>query len=467
VDDIRELIGEVRIPPQMGKYKIYIIDEVHMLSSNAFNAFLKTLEEPPPHAMFILATTEKHKIIPTILSRCQIFDFKRIQARDISAHLAWVAQQEGVETEPEALDIIADKSDGAMRDALSLFDQMVNFTGKQLTYKKVIENLNVLDYEYYFKVTSALLANEGMQALMVFDEILSGGFDGHHFTSGLSEHFRNLLVAKNAASAQLLLKGGLLHKKYLEEAAKYPEWFLFGGLNLLNQCDINYKMAVNQRLLVELTLLKICHLITAPAAEPKPVEEAIKKPAPATTSVIPPVQAHYQKPPATEAETETKKDIPKKMITVPPISRFTTEKSIENEHKANITDAATSYSNPILPQELAKVLKEFIELNKEKKSNLCSILNVSLVDIDKDNPLLLIVTIENSIQQQAIEKEKTALIDFLNSRLNKQGLQIKFNMEEITTARKPYTAQEKLKYMTDKNPLITKAIEQWDLKLDM
>src|SRR6185312_1512109 len=252
VDDIRVLIEQVRFAPQAGKYKVYIIDEVHMLSTSAFNAFLKTLEEPPPHAIFILATTEKHKIIPTILSRCQIFDFKRIQIKDIAGHLAYISRQEGITAEPEALHILAEKSDGAMRDALSMFDRMVSFAGKELTYKKVIENLNILDYEYYFKVTQAILNTDIYSALLIFDQILANGFDGHLFINGLGEHLRNLLVAKNPATAGLLEKGGALNEKYIEQASAYTEALLFKALAIISRCDISYKMAVNQRLLVEI-----------------------------------------------------------------------------------------------------------------------------------------------------------------------------------------------------------------------
>src|ERR1700722_5570201 len=236
VDDIRGLIEQVRFAPQLGKYKVYIIDEVHMLSQAAFNAFLKTLEEPPAHAIFILATTEKHKIIPTILSRCQTFDFKRIQLKDVAKHLAYISTQEGIEADMEALHIIAEKADGSMRDALSIFDQMVSFAGKQLTYKKVIDNLNILDYDYYFKVTEHILNSDVPSTLLIFDEILANGFDGHLFIGGLAEHIRNLIVAKNASTAQLLEKGGQLKERYVAQAAQYPDALLFNSLGILNQC---------------------------------------------------------------------------------------------------------------------------------------------------------------------------------------------------------------------------------------
>ena len=260
VDDIRSLTEQVRIPPQIGKYSIYIIDEVHMLSQAAFNAFLKTLEEPPAHAIFILATTEKHKIIPTILSRCQIFDFNRINIKDIVGHLEYVAKSEGVAAEYEGLNIIAQKADGAMRDALSIFDQIVSFSGKSITYKDVIANLNVLDYDYYFRLVNHLLKNEVPQVLMVFNEILNAGFDGHHFINGLSSHLRELLVCKDPVTIQLLEVGGEIKEQYKSQAIQCDNDFLVAGLEIANDCDLQYKVSQNKRLLVELALIRIAQL---------------------------------------------------------------------------------------------------------------------------------------------------------------------------------------------------------------
>ena len=257
VDDIRKLVDQVRFAPQVGEYNIYIIDEVHMLSAQAFNAFLKTLEEPPKHAKFILATTEKHKIIPTILSRCQIFDFKRVGVNDIAGHLDFVAKSEGVTAESEALHLIAQKSDGAMRDSLSLFDRLISFSDKTLTYKGVIEHLNILDYDYYFKVTDYLLTNDIKELLNIFNEILDNGFDGHHFINGLAEHLRDLLVSKDASTIKLLAKGEALQVRYLDQSKKCELPFLIEALELCNECDVQYKTSNNQRLLVELILMRI------------------------------------------------------------------------------------------------------------------------------------------------------------------------------------------------------------------
>ena len=262
VDDIRQLVEQVRIPPQIGKYKVYIIDEVHMLSASAFNAFLKTLEEPPRHAIFILATTEKHKILPTILSRCQIYDFNRISVEDTVNHLSYVASKEGISAEPEALNVIAMKADGGMRDALSIFDQVVSFTGGNITYKSVIDNLNVLDYEYYFRLTDCFLANKVSDALLLFNDVLNKGFDGSHFITGLSSHFRDVLVGKDPVTLPLLEVGASIRQRYQEQAQKCPLPFLYKAMKLCNECDLNYRISKNKRLLVELTLIQVAQLTT-------------------------------------------------------------------------------------------------------------------------------------------------------------------------------------------------------------
>ena len=257
VEDIRSLVEQVRIAPQGAKYKVYIIDEVHMLSGAAFNAFLKTLEEPPAYAKFIMATTEKHKIIPTILSRCQVYDFKRINEKDIVDHLKYVAQQEGVSAEDEALHVVAEKADGALRDALSIFDQLVSFSGKNITYKATIENLTVLDVDNYFKVTDFVFGDDASPALLLLDDILSKGFDAQHFISGLASHFRNLLMAKTPATVQLLETSDNIKSRLQQQAQRVDKQLLLRAMDLANQCDFNYKMSNNKRLSVELCLLQI------------------------------------------------------------------------------------------------------------------------------------------------------------------------------------------------------------------
>ena len=282
VEDIRSLVDQVRIPPQIGQYKVYIIDEVHMLSAAAFNAFLKTLEEPPAYAKFILATTEKHKIIPTILSRCQIFDFKRITVDDIAKHLAYVAQSEGVSAEPEALNIIAQKADGALRDALSIFDQMVSFSGKNITYKDVIDNLNVLDYDYYFQIVDHILRGETSNVLLILNDIISKGFEPQHFVSGMGNHLRSLLVCKDAVTVQLLEVSEQLRQRYLAQSQACPLPFLIKALEINNQCDIDYRAANNKRLHLEIALLKMCALcsgaLAMPTAQAQPVQMPQNRP---------------------------------------------------------------------------------------------------------------------------------------------------------------------------------------------
>ncbi|MDN3205491.1 DNA polymerase III subunit gamma/tau [Algoriphagus sediminis] len=278
VDDIRNLVDQVRYAPQQGSYKVYIIDEVHMLSAAAFNAFLKTLEEPPSYAIFILATTEKHKILPTILSRCQIFDFNRIQIRDISKHLAYIAEQEKVEFEDEALRLIATKADGALRDALSIFDLIVTYSaGNRVTYAETIENLHILDYDYYFKVVDAFLAEDASQVMLIFDEILKKGFDAHNFLVGLASHLRDLLVVKDPATVELLEVSEDAQSKYLEQSKNATVSFLLSALNIINQADVNYRMSKNQRLHVELALMKVSKLQRAFKLTALAAAEAKKK----------------------------------------------------------------------------------------------------------------------------------------------------------------------------------------------
>jgi len=260
VDDIRNLIEQVRIPPQVGNYKVYIIDEVHMLSASAFNAFLKTLEEPPKHAMFILATTEKHKIIPTILSRCQIFDFQRIKVKDIAAHLGTIATKENITADPDALFLIAQKADGALRDALTIFDQMVTFSGNNITYQSVVENLNILDYQWYFDITDSTINEDIPSALLLFNKILEKGFDKHNFLIGLSEHFRNLLLCKDERSIDLIEVSDNVKKRYFKQSKSINHQILLRSLAIINKSDVDYKLSKNQRLLVEFTLMQLCSL---------------------------------------------------------------------------------------------------------------------------------------------------------------------------------------------------------------
>ena len=332
VDDIRQLVEQVRIPPQIGKYKVYIIDEVHMLSASAFNAFLKTLEEPPRHAIFILATTEKHKILPTILSRCQIYDFQRISVEDTVAHLAYVASKEGITAEPEALNVIALKADGGMRDALSIFDQVVSFTGGHITYQSVIENLNVLDYEYYFRLTDQLLEHRISDALLLFNEVLNKGFEGSHFINGLASHFRDLLVSKDPVTLPLLEVGAGIRQRYGEQARKCPLPFLYRAMKLCNDCDLNYRASRNKRLLVELTLIQLGQL--NPEGEEVP---GGRSPQPVLQPLTSPQQPAAQQQPAAAPQPAQPKPAQARPAAQPPQAAQTTAArvaSVLSAHKA-------------------------------------------------------------------------------------------------------------------------------------
>ncbi len=318
VDDIRTLVDQVRIIPQEG-YKVYIIDEVHMLTTQAFNAFLKTLEEPPAYAKFILATTEKHKILPTILSRCQIFDFRRISIDDIATHLKFVADSEGIETEPEALHIIAQKADGGLRDALSMFDQLVSYAGNQLTYKQVIDNLNVLDYEYYFRITDAILSSDVSSALIMFNEIMDNGFEGQHFITGLGEHFRNLLVSKDVITLKLLETSKSVKEQYASQSALCSVPFIFRALDILNTCDINYKTSNNKKLHIEIALMQLCGILSEPA------DQTSQKPASQPIAPPPPVKTQPSTPsPSTSQASKSSKQA------TPPASSGTAQSTTEN-----------------------------------------------------------------------------------------------------------------------------------------
>ncbi|MBW8050908.1 MAG: DNA polymerase III subunit gamma/tau [Cytophagales bacterium] len=343
VDDIRNLVDQMRYAPQSGKYKIYIIDEVHMLSTNAFNAFLKTLEEPPSHAIFILATTEKHKIIPTILSRCQIYDFSRIQLVDIVTHLNEIAEKEGIKTEPEALHLIAQKADGALRDALSLFDLIATFSSdNQVTYKDTIENLHILDYDYYFKMTDYLTGENISEALLIYDEVLRNGFDGHNFIVGLSEHFRDLLVCKDDGTIKLLQVSDNIKKRYQEQAKNTPLSFLMTALNIVSQCDINYKISKNQRLHVELALMKMAHinqavnLLEHQQSQKETKEEQNKNKAPGSEKIVtsePPLKDSGGMESAKYSVPDSKKDV----------STHEGEGESENTHKSEVKEQETEY----------------------------------------------------------------------------------------------------------------------------
>ncbi|TAL60964.1 MAG: DNA polymerase III subunit gamma/tau [Bacteroidetes bacterium] len=489
VDDIRNLINQVSFAPQIGSHKVYIIDEVHMLSQQAFNAFLKTLEEPPKHAIFILATTEKHKIIPTILSRCQIFDFNRIKIEDTVAHLAAIAKKEKVKAEEDALHIIAQKSDGAMRDALSIFDQMVSLTGDSITYKNVIDNLSILDYDYYFKVTDALLEKNTSSSLLIFNEILNKGFDGHNFLNGLAEHLRNLLVCRDESTLQLMEVSASIRERYKTQSKKTVPIaigidFLLRGLNMLNKADVQYKTSRNQRLLVELTLLQLCSLQDAgtgssvekksefldkpngeTAENPYTVPASVSKTATESIPVLktdPPVTS-VSSPAANPGKNSTSKSPIKSLLSISSLTNGNGSSFTVKEQKAEYKTSSNSGSSESVSLESA--WNNFAEsLKNKKKVNLASTLTARK-PVQKDESIITF-SVLNQVQEDEINAIKTELLTFLRSEMRTSSLQLKIIVDKNEGERKPYTGEEKYQRLAEKNPAIAKLRQQFNLEID-
>lgn len=460
VDDIRNLVDQVRFPPQHGKYKVYIIDEVHMLSSAAFNAFLKTLEEPPAYAIFILATTEKHKIIPTILSRCQIFDFNRIQVSDIGNHLAEIAKKENIEAEPEALHLIAQKADGALRDALSIFDLIVTFSaGHKVTYQDTITNLHILDYDYYFKVTAALLEGNLHAALLLFDEILNNGFDGHIFIVGLSQHFRNLMVCKDQSTIQLLEVSDSIKTKYLEQGKVSSLSFLLSSLSIASTCDQSYKGSKNQRLHVELALMKMAHLKDVLTLEPgeikkktevvtKPaVQQPIASPKPAAPTIVAePVKAEISKP----AQEQPRLSEPPKEKPVQ-VKRSTLRLSdIGKQKEEEVVEEERSEADSFSFEDLQHHWSAFIQrLTKEGKINLYTTLNNGVLHLEGTK---VIIKVDNQLQLENINSIKEDLMQYIRVNLNNYQIFLEVIIQQTEKKDMMYTAQDKYEYLVKTYP---------------
>lgn len=480
VDKIRDLVDQVRFAPQIGKYNIYIIDEVHMLSQAAFNAFLKTLEEPPAHAIFILATTEKHKILPTILSRCQIFDFKRIQIDDIVKHLEFIAKSKGINAEQDALHIIAQKADGALRDALSLFDQMASFSSQEISYKTVIENLNILDHDYYFKVTDAILSNSIANTLTIFDEILNNGFDGRHFINGLGAHLRNLLVCKDVSTLKLLETSQKIKEKYQTQSSLSSEAFLLKALVLCNKADLQYKSSKGQRLLVEITLMQLCGLngeeTNSPEAEKKTLlvksQKAVKKNNLASESNQVVVSKELDAG-GTHNKTEKKehkvlesvvelKEKPKRKrtISINLNSLQEEEETSEELIQKNIND------NPFTQKDLEAAWTNYAtKTNLEGKHNLSSILKDKTPIISEEHTLTL--TLNNKVQEEVFLDEKSEILSFLKKNLANDCIELKVAVDAIKPQEiKAYTPEDQFKKMVEKNPALLKMKDQFGLELD-
>lgn len=472
VDDIRSLTDQVRIPPQTGKFKVYIIDEVHMLSQAAFNAFLKTLEEPPAHAIFILATTEKHKIIPTILSRCQIFDFKRIGVLDAKNYLKVICEKEGITAEDDALHIIAQKSDGAMRDALSIFDRVISFSGKNLTREAVTENLNVLDYDTYFSMTDLLLDNKIPDVLNAFNSILGKGFEGHHFINGLASHFRDLLVAKDKATIALLEVGDNAKKKYLQQAVKASIPFLMQAIDKANDCDLKYRTSKNQRLLTELTLMQIAS-ITFDGEKKKAANYIIpatffQAVMPAKKKMQPPIMA--PKPvAATDQKVVEKPKAPKPVLQN--IQRRTSSLSLKSVHEKKIVQKSEVEENfdnhpktAFNEAKLQKLWKEYVAiLNKKGERSMASILATDTPKLDEN--FTISFSLPNKLMQDQFQKGKPKLLHFLREKLNHYGIQIEAILNETIEKKFAYTPEEKYNKLKEKNPLLTKLRQTFELDL--
>ena len=493
VDDIRTLIDQVRIPPQIGKYKVYIIDEVHMLSQSAFNAFLKTLEEPPHHAIFILATTEKHKILPTILSRCQIYDFNRINVQDTVEHLQHVAEMENIQAEPEALTVIAQKADGGMRDALSIFDQVTSFTGGNITYKSVIENLNVLDYEYYFQLVDNFLGNKVPETMLLLNEILRKGFDAHHFITGLASHFRDLLVSRDPITLPLLEVGAGIRERYQTQAQQCDHKFLYRAMKLCNDCDLNYRTSKNKRLLVELTLIQ-CAQLTLPDADDivggrspkkrlKPlfkkqtVQNTVMQPQPqaeGAASQVQPITGNngntgIRKSPLPELKEEKRKIPVMKAGMIGMSMRRPPVKQEQNQTASTATPTATTtnqdyYEDYIFNEkDLNYYWREFAQqLPAEEKANAARMLNITP---KLQNDTTFEVGVDNDMVEKNMKQLLPSIQNFLRERLHNRKISMSVRILKAQEVVRAYSQVERFQLMSKKNPKLLKLKEIFDLEL--
>ena len=473
VEDIRSLIDQVRIPPQIGKYSVYIIDEVHMLSQGAFNALLKTLEEPPSYAIFILATTEKHKVLPTILSRCQVYDFSRITVADTIHHLQYVAQQEGVTASEEALNVVAQKADGGMRDALSIFDQLVSFCGTNISYEQAIEVLNVLDTDYYFRLVNAALMGNVSEALLLLNEVLVKGFDAGHFVTGFAQHLRDVLVSKDAATVKLLETSDAIRQHYQEQAQRCAAKWLYNALDIMNTCDINYRTAKNKRLTVELALVKLCRLTEVPVQEVQKVQSnnvqtatpaAQPAPRPATapqpTAVVPPTVA--PKP-----ATPTAPPPPKPTLGAMP--------SLGNLGKLSATPQATTQPTATVPTEQQKRNTPFT-LDQLKSAWVGQIKHfeneerfkamLTTYELAQDSDTMFHITVDNQLQKKEFAKFGKALMDRIRDVLQNDYVQLRVEVAEYVATQIAYTSTEKYKILNQLNPHLEELRQRMNLQME-
>lgn len=506
VDDIRSLVEQVRYAPHAGEFKIYIIDEVHMLSSGAFNAFLKTLEEPPPYAIFILATTEKHKIIPTILSRCQIFDFNRIQVDDIAKHLEYVSGKEGIQAEEDALHIIAQKADGALRDALSIFDQIVSFAGTTLTYKSVIDNLSILDYDYYFRVTDEIRQCQLSSALLTLNELLADGFDGHHFITGLASHFRDLLVSQDPATLVLLEVSKSARERYRIQASEIPRQHLLRYISICAQCDLDYKSSRNQRLHVELCLMRLCAVSGGQSQDVSTTVDFDKAPSPASIqfgsrpSVAPTQQPTQTKSisPATSAQASPSAPAPQKSPALPtaPSPVAPPPSPLPSSHAGSVFSGASlsalkkntappvQEAKPIVAENASAVRTEMpdspfqfdqflqcwnryaAKVREEGKLQLFTTMTMNAPKLLDDVTAQLVI--HNPSQGELIQEEKTSMLEWLRTELKNYKVQLVTKLEEKPLdPEETYSNVDKYKKMNEKNPHLDDLRQQLGLELEL
>ncbi len=485
VDDIRSLIDQVRIPPQIGKYSVFIIDEVHMLSTAAFNAFLKTLEEPPSYAIFILATTEKHKVLPTILSRCQVYDFNRITVKDTVDHLKYVASQEHISVTDEALSIVAQKADGGMRDALSIFDQLVSFCGDNITYEKTIETLNVLDYEYYFRLIDCFLTNDVHQSLLIFNEILTKGFQAQNFVAGLSKHIRDVLVCKDPQTIVLLEASEQTSKRYVEQASRCSSKFLFKALELASDCDQAYRTSPNKRLLVELMLVKLCQLTMpedkpaevvkpqinvqpqASAAQPQAtVQSQSSVPNPNSAPVVQPIPAQMQAKPQTRPMASSR--LPNFSISGNSNNTSAVQQPKEQEKTDDTDDShkqrleSKAENEAVTDQALIEVWKKLPTAVSDNK-RLIAAINKTQPYLENDT--VIVFTITNEFLKSEVSQNMERMLAFLRAKLHNSSLTIKTVVNEQEFAKVAYTPTEMYQELLKENPLLGKLTESFGLQL--
>ena len=475
VEDIRSLIDQVRIPPQLGKYSVYIIDEVHMLSQGAFNALLKTLEEPPSYAIFILATTEKHKVLPTILSRCQVYDFSRITVADTIHHLQYVARQEGITASEEALNVVAQKADGGMRDALSIFDQLVSFCGTQISYEQAIEVLNVLDTDYYFRLVNAALAGNVSEALLLLNEVLTKGFDAGNFVTGFAQHLRDVLVSKDVATLPLLETSDVIRQHYQEQAQRCAAKWLFNALDIVNTCDINYRTAKNKRLTVELALVKLCRLTEAPAQEVQRVQSTGGQAATPTMQAAPRTATAPQPTAVVQPAVAPKPATP----TAPPPPKPTSlgaMPSLGNLGKLSTTPQATAQPTAVAPTTEQQKRNNPFTLDQlksawvgqikyfEKEERFKAMLTT--YELVQDSETKFHITVDNQLQKKEFAKFGKQLMDRVRDVLQNDDVQLRVEVAEYTAAQVAYTSTEKYKILNQLNPHLEELRQRMNLQIE-